>query len=291
MRKRSRKRYRKELPDGLHIDAFDSRIDLSLGPDPNEIPTVVHHLCEIDSHEFEICPLCAGPLAVAENGRRGTAEHVPPFALGGFIRTRTCGTCNVAGSAAEADLVRWWSKAYRMRVATPELPGSRVAGDVLLRWTSDRKFALVVSGRPSAGVHDVLETAGTADDVTATVDTGGEWLHALLKSSYLAACLHLGEIPVTADSEHARATIRSGSFGGATVGTGPGAVPFRVFRTYGVDGSDVPRLWLGVAMLPWHEGDVPILGIGLGQVAFVAWPIPDLRDRAVAIARDPIDAD
>lgn len=288
MAKRSRKRRRRQLPDGLHVDAFGDRIDLTLRPGPAEVPTTARALCEVGYAEFDgKCPLCAGPLPSTPGGRLGSAEDVPPYAVGGTVRTRTCPDCNGRGSASEADLVRWWAREYPSRFETPGLPGTRVGGDVLLRSTTGGKFALVVSGRPGDGVHEVLTTAGLTDVVTGTFHgpTGG-WTVALLKAAYLAACVHLGEVPVTPDAEYARQVIRSGGFRlrGLSVGIGEDAVPFRVFRIYDADESEARRLWIGVAALPWAGGEVPIFGVGLGAVAFVTWPIPDLRQRAIALA-------
>lgn len=280
---------RRQLPDGLHVDAFGDRIDLTLRPGPGEVPTTAQVLCEVGYAEFGgICPLCTGPLPRTSGGRLGSAEDVPPHAVGGTVRTRTCPDCNHRGSIAEADLVRWWAREYPARFETPGLPGSRVAGGVLLRATRDGKFALIVSGRPADGVHDVLTAAGLTDEVTGSfvLPTGG-WVVALLKSSYLAACVHLGEVPDSPDAEYARTVIRSGTFGPRepTVGVGRDAVPFRVFRAYEVDEVEARRVWVGVAALPWSGGDVPIFGVGLGAVAFVTWPLPDLRQKAIAIAR------
>jgi hypothetical protein len=57
--------------------------------------------------------------------------------------------------------------------------------------------------------------------------TGG-WIVALLKAAYLAACVHLGEVPGTPDADYARGVFRSGAFGPGvlSVGVGDDAVPF-----------------------------------------------------------------
>jgi hypothetical protein len=290
--RRNRKRRRRVLPEALHIDAFASRIDLSLRPGPGEVPTVAQSWCDVGYSEFDgTCPLCLGSLPWTSSGRLGTAEHVPPYSVGGTVRTRTCPDCNARSSAAEADLVQWWAKEYPARFGTRDLPGSRVAGGVLLRDAADGKFALVISGRPEDGVHDVLTTGARSNQVTGTfVLPTGAWRVMLLRAAYLAACVHLGEVPVTADAEHARAMIRNGTFapGAATVGLGERSVPLRVFRIYDANETQARRIWIGVAILPWTGGGVPIFGVGLGHVAFVTWPIPDTRYDAIARAkRDP----
>lgn len=281
---------RRQLPDGLHVDAFGDRIDLTLRPGPDEVPTTAQALCDVGYAEFGgVCPLCTGPLPRTASGRLGSAEDVPPHAVGGIVRTRTCPDCNHRRSTAEADLVRWWAKEYPARFETPGLQGSRVGGGVLLRTTREGKFAIVVSGRPADGVHDVLTTAGLTDGVTGTfLLPTGAWRVALLKSAYLAACIHLDEVPDSADSEYAREVIRSCDFGPGEpmVGVGTDAVPFRVFRSYNVNQTDARRVWIGVALPPWVGGDVPIIfGVGLGGVAFVTWPLPDLRVLAIEIAK------
>lgn len=257
---------------------------------PDEIPTTASVWCEVGPADFEgQCPICTGRLPLMKSGRLGTREDVPQFAVGGTVRTATCLDCNGRCSSAEADLVRWWAQEYPARFATHGLPGSRVGGDVLLRSSASGKLAVVVSGRPAEGVRDVFATATALnDEVIGTFTLPSErWMVALLKSAYLSACLHLGEVPRTPDGEYARTVIREGTFGarGAMVGVGNDAVPFRIFRSYETDQAEIRRIWVGVALLPWVGGDVPIFGIGLGTVAFVTWPLPDLREKAIALAR------
>lgn len=147
-------------------------------------------------------------------------------------------------------------------------------------------FAMVVAGSPRSGLDCVLERAKVTGHFTATFAMrSGIWKVALLKSAYLAACLHLGEVPRTQDADHVREIIRSGSFGlgGDSVGVHE-PFPFRVFRIYGASTTTARRLWVGVAWIPWTGGHVPIFGVGLGSVAFVTWPIPDQRQRGVDIA-------
>lgn len=284
---RSPKRRRRNLPEGLHIDTLGDRIELGLRPDHDEVPTVAQPWCDVGVDDFNgTCPLCV--RAFDRESGHSTAEHVPPFAVGGFVRTRTCGGCNAGGSAAEADLVRWWwAKVRRGRLSTSAVKGERSAGDVLFRSTVNGGFALVVGGgRTGDGARSVLEAAGRSGEVTATFfSLTGSWRVALLKSAYLAACIHLGEVPMTPDAEYVRGVIRSGSFGvrGAQVGAGSDRVPMRVFRSCE---GDAARVWVGHAVLPWSGGGVPIFGVGLGRVAFVTWPVPDTRRRALELAAE-----
>lgn len=111
-------------------------------------------------------------------------------------------------------MVRWWAQAYPARFAAPDLPGCRNAGDVLFRTTANGNFAMVVASSPRSGLDCVLERAKVTGHFTATFAMrSGIWKVALLKSAYLAACLHLGEVPRTQDADHVREIIRSGSFG------------------------------------------------------------------------------
>lgn len=97
--KRSRKRVRQRLFEGSHVDAFEDRIDLSRRPGIGEVPTGARRLCDVGYAEFgDLCPLCTGRLASVPAARRGSAEHIPPHAMGGVVHTRTCVKCN-AGSA------------------------------------------------------------------------------------------------------------------------------------------------------------------------------------------------
>jgi hypothetical protein len=160
MARRSRTRRPRRLPERLHIDAFDDRIQLSRRPTRREIPTAAPELCEVGAADLGgICPLCTStwlPLPMAGSARR---SHVP-HAVGGVVRTRTCPECNGCASASEAELVRWWAQAYPARFATPDLPGYRNAGEALVRSTTNGKFALIISGSPRSGVDNVLEQAG-----------------------------------------------------------------------------------------------------------------------------------
>jgi hypothetical protein len=95
MAKPGRNRKRRQLPDGLHVDAFGDRIDLTRGPGPGEVPTTARALCEVGYADFGgTCPLCTGRLPRTPSGRLGSAEDVPPHAVGGTVRTRTCPDCN-----------------------------------------------------------------------------------------------------------------------------------------------------------------------------------------------------
>jgi hypothetical protein len=278
MGKRSRKRSRKQLPDGLHVDVAGDRILLGRTPAPGEVPTVGQAWRPVGYCDFGgVCPLCAVPVSEADL----SDEHVPPYSVGGIVRTRTCATCNGRGSRAEAELVRWWAREFRAKLSTDGVQGARAVGDVLFRLTREGKFAIVASGDAAAEVLDAARHgSGT---VTVTFFGPSEvWRTALLKSAYLAACVHLGEVPDSPDARWARDTIKSGRFGaGDLVGVGGDAVPFRVFR---VTGADPAAVWVGHVMLPWDRGDVPIFGVGLGDVAFVTWPMPDLREHAVRLA-------
>jgi hypothetical protein len=195
MTRPSRARRPRRLPEGLYVDAFGDRILLSRKPGTREIPTAGRELCEIGSADFGgICPLCTRAFASVPDGPVGSAEHVPPRAVGGIARTRTCLECNGRASASEAELVRWWARAYPARFAVPDLPEYRNAGDVLFRTTANGNFAMVVSSSPRSGLDCVLERAKVTGHFTATFAMrSGMWKVALLKSAYLAACLHLGD--------------------------------------------------------------------------------------------------
>lgn len=107
------------------------------------------------------------------------------------MRTRTCASCNAGAASAEAELTRWWAKEYTARFEAPGLRGSRAAGGVLLRSTVDGAFVLVVAGPATTGVRGVLSAAATTGEFTGTfVEHSGAWKVALLKSAYLAACVH-----------------------------------------------------------------------------------------------------
>lgn len=287
MTRHRRRAWPTRMPEGLHIDVFGDRIHLSRRPNSGEIPTVCRELCQVGDIDLgDTCPLCTRKLSSVSDLSGRSAEHVPPRALGGIVRTRTCRACNQRASASEAELARWWAQSYPARFAAPGLPGYRNAGDVLLRASAHGKPVFIVTDSPRSGLGHVLEQARASGRMTATFTAPTDtWKVALLKSAYLAACLHLGEVPNSPDADHVREIIRSGVFGldGASIGVEE-ALPFRAFRIYGISGDEVRRLWVGVALLPWAGGCVPIFGVGIGAVAFVTWPIPDQRQRALDIA-------
>lgn len=217
MAKKRHSRGPRLLPEGLHIDAFGDRIQLSRSPTSREILTVSRELCEVgDADLGGICPLCTRTLTSASDlpDNSSSAEHVPPCAVGGVVRTRTCRGCNQRASASEGELARWWAQAYSARFSSPGLPGYRNAGDVLLRTTTTGKFALVVSASPRSGLDSVLQQARVSGHLTATFTIPPDtWKIALLKSAYLAACLHLGEVPMSSDADQVREIIRAGHSG------------------------------------------------------------------------------
>lgn len=181
MVKRSRRRTRRRLPEDLHVDVPGDRILLGRAPGPKDVPTNGQIWKPVGFSDFGgVCPLCADRVS----REKLSDEHVPPFAVGGIIRTRTCRPCNERVSAAEADLVRWWAQEYRAKLSTDGIQGDRAVGDVLFRRTEQGKFALVVSGTAGADVLDAARR-GTGAFTATFFGPSGEWRTALLKSASL----------------------------------------------------------------------------------------------------------
>jgi len=151
-----------------------------------------HQLCivrEIDAYYLDRCPICL-------TQEPGSAEHVPPAALGGRPLTRTCDRCNNDLGRVEAELTDWRDDALRHTTATSDtIMGARKLPRLLHRQTADGKFALVIDG----AMHPDAEPLLKGPDFALNFRPPSPRLYKLaaLKNAYLAACLDMRAIPQT----------------------------------------------------------------------------------------------
>lgn len=149
---------------------------------------------------FGKCPICFEDDPQSK-------EHVPPRALGGSVMTTTCYRCNNdLGSRVEAPLLDWFEDAAHVSLRGESAPGFRRAPRLLVRETDSGVPGLVFDkGKSDPKVAEILRL-GAFELLEKPLDQNAVRL-AALKSAYLAACLFLEGIPVSAKSIEARALL------------------------------------------------------------------------------------
>lgn len=255
-----------QMEDGQIIDAGpivpsdDARVGVSL-------------VCEIDTRYFERCPICGdGHL---------TEEHVPPASVGGDVRTGTCAPCNHRlATLVEDDLAAWYDqRPISVAFEQEGVRGARKTGRVRVRKTPDGQFAIVVAAGDPA-VREMLEAGGEITMIV-TEARPARIEVALLKHAYLAACLHLGEVPQGSVADAVRAeliAVRDATDRNVLPAT-PLAGSLDYGRSYEPAGSS-----LHLALVA-SQGRAPVLAILLGSV-WASWPLGDSAtvDRALTLA-------
>lgn len=175
-------------------------LDISHRPQPGQPARQATILYEIGHYEFPRCPICLDPTPTSR-------EHVPQSALGGHIRTVTCHPCNnLLGSRVEADLTDWTFNTWRnVRVSNPEILGKRRVPELHYRQVDNGDFALIAAGRIDTVVSDML--AAGLIHLEVQPPQPRRYRLAALKHAYLAACLHLREIPDTGEAHRIRSDL------------------------------------------------------------------------------------
>jgi hypothetical protein len=142
-------------------------------------------VCEIQAGRFEACPICLGAGATSR-------EHVPPKAFGGSKMTWTCARCNnTFGSRTESSMQDWFDKATRVVFTVGDDPRPVGRGRVHLLWTEAGEFVMFPErGSELPQVSTALASSGSVNMV-AHPPVEAEVRNGMLKSAFLAACLHL----------------------------------------------------------------------------------------------------
>lgn len=251
-----------ELPDGRTLEFTQ--------PVSGEQATL-EGLAEIRAMSFcepatglPVCPICLARTTEMH------AEHVPQTALGGEVMTSTCQRCNNdLGSRVEVDLQAWFDQQL---VDTSiehggEIPGRRRFSRVHYRPSTDGSTFMMWVDGPSTSEIEAMMQSGTWQ-VNFRPPDFARAVVGLLKHAYLAACLHLQEIPDTEDARAIRADLLTAR---NTSRREPlDQIEERLVFYRGGVGRQGPPLAL-VRMTPPDGGDPRIL-ISLAGVLFVSWP-------------------
>lgn len=151
--------------------------------------------------DFPYCPICF-------SGDDLTDEHVPMEALGGTVVTKTCKSCNnTLGSVAEEELRRVFHAEVTVRAEAPgstTVRGPRTASAYLRR--APGRDPVFFIERAHQEFAEVLSAPGP---VIMSYRLRDRFLAeaALLKYSYLAACLWLEVCPRSRSADAVRAVL------------------------------------------------------------------------------------
>jgi len=251
-------------PGRLCIQMDGGRVlDAGFVPPADTVEVKARVICEIPSRTFDRCPVCLEPSP-------STREHVPPEAVGGKVRTMTCGPCNHRlASLVEADLAAWYDqRLLGVRFTNDTIPGGRGAF-VNLRTTTDGENVLTAT-RADPAIAEMLNAGGEVGiEFYEAEET--RYRVALLKHAYLAACLYLGAIPECRAAVAVRAELIAvrDAQDRNDLPASPIAQSLRIGRSY--------RPHDGVLFLAWmtrEDEEEPALAVVLGGLV-VSWPIAD----------------
>jgi hypothetical protein len=239
------------LPDGRTLDVV-------LRPDDPGESAEVTAIAPIRRRDFDSCPICGDPAT--------SEEHVPPARLGGKVLTMTCLACNnKLGSNVEADLVDWFEGAVTLpSFRSAGVRGRRREKRILFRNTPDGEFVLVFNGRANPDVTAMLESGEIA--LGAVLPDWNRCSLALLKHTYLAACLTYGVLEGEAADEIRRDLVAArDAENRRSVPASRMAAGLMIFRTYEPI-TDEPAIR---AVL--HDPAGPVEGVLLVGRIFVSW--------------------
>ena len=235
-------------------------------------------VCVIERGEFPFCPIC-----LREDVPADTMEHIPPTAFGGTVMANTCAECNNRlGSRTEAALQDWYDDAIRACFtsdASPEPFGHNRF--LFLNADSHEQVMLAEKSYPE-GSWPFARFQDPNVEIQYSIPRPAEYMTGLLKSTYLAACLHFGGVAHSQSLMAARDELlqaRDAKSPGK-VQLGPIADSLRVHRT-GLAASG-PTLAL---LRSDYEGNSTYL-ISLAGTILVEWPFDDL-DPMLSTRRRP----
>lgn len=225
-------------------------------------------VCLIQAGLFPYCPIC-----LHEEVAANTKEHVPPKAFGGTVMANTCADCNNRlGSRTEAALQDWYDGAIRAHFtsdASPEPFGhDRI---LMLRTESDEVVMLMEKSSPESP-SPLGRLMDPNVQIHYTIPRPAEFKTGLLKSAYLAACLHFGGVVHTPSMMAARDELLRARDAKSprAVSLGPIAQELKAYRT-GVAASG-PSLAL---LRSDHDGETTYL-ISMAGTILVEWPFTDI---------------
>ena len=251
-----------EHQGGLRIEAHSHK------PPTGDGTRTATGVCVIEPGQFPYCPIC-----LREDIPAATMEHIPPKAFGGAAMANTCADCNNGlGSRTEAALQDWFDGAIRARFTSGSSP-QPFGHDRILMLTTEAGECVMLAEKSSpegASPFDRLKDPNV--EIHYTFPRPAEYKTGLLKSAYLAACLHFGGVAhapsmMAARDELLRARDAKSRRG---VVIGPIAEKLTAHRT-GL-AANGPTLAL---LRSDHEGESTYL-ISLAGTILVEWPFVDL---------------
>lgn len=230
-------------------------------------------LSPIRRFDFDQCPICLASGELRD-------EHVLPEVAGGVIATQTCEPCNsIFGSLVDVDLIdflssstqsRWWSNESNVQ-------GFRGGGRTLLRTMQEDKFVLVMSGGRRLR-SDFAQMIATGQITAEFQETDLQRVRiSALKNAYLAACVHLQEIPQTESVNLTREelmAVRQRRRRKAGLPETSLAYNITMART----ASDLPASGNNLCRFEGPSGEK--LGVLFGGRMLTAWPFSDVAPRA-----------
>lgn len=234
-------------------------------------------VCPIQPMHFKNCPICQGNPA-------DTKEHVPPAAFGGRVMTSTCASCNnTLGSRTEAAMQDWFDSALRVHYTVDPDPRPFGHTRALLLRTEDGEVVVMPErgSNPGDEFGVRMREGGTVNSHWRRPSLD-EIRNGMLKSAYLAACLHLGQVPDFESAASIRRELQSVSNAPrrSDVVAGPAASGLRFYRT-GAPPTFALALMHGRGY-PASEGPEHL--ISLGGTVLVDWPFPEINPCDVSYA-------
>ncbi|GAA2208283.1 hypothetical protein GCM10009850_037410 [Nonomuraea monospora] len=243
------------------MDLSDGRVlHLSTTPQRPSVSARITLLDTISRRVFDHCPICGDPAT--------EEEHVPPAAMGGEKLTFTCAACNHRlGSHVEADLIDWYDNMITLpRFTGPGVQSARRTPRIPLMWTPEGEFAFLLSGNIDPAIDEMLRSGEI--ELAGLLPDENRYRLALLKHSYLAACLRFG-ILEGADSDHVRRDLITARdvTGRMNAPHSPLAMGLTVIRHDGATALASAPLVRAVV----HLDEEPVEGVLLVGRVFVSW--------------------
>lgn len=245
---------------------------------PNVRRDTATGVCLIEPMHFSVCPICLVNPA-------DTKEHVPPAALGGRVMTSTCASCNnTLGSRSEAAMQDWFDAAVRVHYTVDGDPRPFGHTRALVLRTQGGEVVVMPERGSDPGVEfDARLREGGRLNSHWRRPAPAEIRNGMLKSAYLAACLHLGHVPDVESAESIRRELQrvADAPRRSDVVAGPFAAGLRFYRT-----GAPPTVAL--ALMHGHgpaRDEGPEHLIALAGTVLVDWPFPEINPCAAALSR------
>ncbi len=250
-----------------HADGEVIRARGHLPPSGEGIRTATG-VCVIERGQFPYCPIC-----LREEVQADTMEHIPPTAFGGTVMANTCADCNNRlGSHTEAALQDWYDDAIRAHFTSDANPEPFGHDRILLLKTDSDEVVMLMEKSSPEGASPFNRLKDPNVEIHYTIPRPAEYKTGLLKSAYLAACLHFGGVVHSQSVMAARDELLHARNARSRrhVRLGPVAEGLQAHQT-GLAATG-PSLAL---LRSDHEGTSTYL-ISLAGTILVEWPFTDL---------------